>query len=46
MTAQSGFYVYTPLQLADGRCIFVNRGFVPYDHKDPAKRPEGRSTAR
>lgn len=38
---QSGFYVYTPLRLADGRFLFVNRGFVPYDRKDPALRSEG-----
>jgi surfeit locus 1 family protein len=37
---QSGFYVYTPLELADDRYLFVNRGFVPYDRKDPATRPE------
>lgn len=38
---QSGFFVYTPLELADGRFVFVNRGFVPYDLKDPAKRAAG-----
>jgi surfeit locus 1 family protein len=38
---ETGFYVYTPLQLADGRFVFVNRGFVPYDLKDPVKRPRG-----
>lgn len=38
---QSGWYVYTPLELADGRAILVNRGFVPYDRKDPASRAEG-----
>lgn len=38
---QSGFYVYTPLKLVDGRFLLVNRGFVPYDDKDPATRPEG-----
>ncbi|HEU4986300.1 MAG TPA: SURF1 family protein [Rhizobiaceae bacterium] len=38
---QSGFFVHTPLQLADGRYVFVNRGFVPYDRKDPATRPQG-----
>ncbi|MBL8581514.1 MAG: SURF1 family protein [Rhizobiaceae bacterium] len=38
---QSGFYVYTPLRLGDGRILFVNRGFVPYERKDPATRPEG-----
>jgi surfeit locus 1 family protein len=37
----SGYYVYTPLQLDDGRILFVNRGFVPYDRKDPARRAEG-----
>jgi surfeit locus 1 family protein len=38
---RSGFYVYTPLELADGRFAFVNRGFVPYDLKDSSKRPQG-----
>lgn len=38
---QAGFYVYTPLRLADGRVVLVNRGFVPYDLKDAAKRPGG-----
>jgi surfeit locus 1 family protein len=37
----SGFNVYTPLKLDDGRYIFVNRGFVPYSRKDPATRPQG-----
>jgi len=37
----TGFNVYTPLRLEDGRYIFVNRGFVPYDMKDPDKRAEG-----
>ena len=38
---RSGFFVYTPLELADGRYAFVNRGFVPYALKDPSKRPLG-----
>ncbi|WP_168247525.1 MULTISPECIES: SURF1 family protein [unclassified Mesorhizobium] len=37
----TGFNVYTPLQLEDGRFVLVNRGFVPYDLKDPAKRRQG-----
>ncbi|KGF67740.1 cytochrome oxidase [Hoeflea sp. BAL378] len=37
---QSGYYLYTPLQLADGRFLFVNRGFVPYDRKEASTRPE------
>lgn len=38
---ESGFYVYTPLQLQDRRILFVNRGFVPYAMKDAAKRRMG-----
>lgn len=38
---QSGFFVYTPLALADGRIVLVNRGFVPFDRKDPATRLQG-----
>jgi len=38
---QSGFDIYTPLQLDDSRIVFVNRGFVPYDRKDPATRQAG-----
>ncbi|MGV8936315.1 MAG: SURF1 family protein [Allorhizobium sp.] len=37
----TGYYVYTPLVLADGNILFVNRGFVSYDDKDPKTRPEG-----
>jgi surfeit locus 1 family protein len=35
---QSGWYVYVPLTLDDGRTLIVNRGFIPYDLKDPARR--------
>ncbi|RCS23373.1 SURF1 family protein [Phyllobacterium salinisoli] len=38
---RSGFYVYTPLQMADGRAVLVNRGFVPYDSKEAGTRAEG-----
>jgi surfeit locus 1 family protein len=38
---ESGLFVYTPLALPDGRRIFVNRGFVPYDNKAPATRAQG-----
>ncbi|WP_163875448.1 SURF1 family cytochrome oxidase biogenesis protein [Rhizobium laguerreae] len=41
---QTGFYVYTPLELADGRILFVNRGFVPYDNKEPETRMQGQLT--
>lgn len=42
----SGFNVYTPLQLDDGRYLLVNRGFVPFDRKDPATRREGQVEGR
>ncbi|QPC87022.1 SURF1 family protein [Mesorhizobium sp. NBSH29] len=39
---QSGYYVYTPLLLAEGgRVVFVNRGFVPFDQKDQKTRFQG-----
>lgn len=37
----SGFYVYTPLERADGSIVFVNRGFVVMDLKNPDLRAEG-----
>ncbi len=37
----TGYFVYTPLERAAGDYVWVNRGFVPYDLKDPAKRAEG-----
>ncbi|WP_246735937.1 SURF1 family protein [Agrobacterium sp. a22-2] len=37
----TGFYVYTPLELADGRTLFVNRGFVAYEDKAPEARAAG-----
>ena len=40
MTARSGFYVYTPLRMPFGRFVFINRGFVPYDLKDPKRRQQ------
>jgi surfeit locus 1 family protein len=35
-----GFYIFTPLRLADGAAIMVNRGFVPTELRDPARRGE------
>jgi surfeit locus 1 family protein len=40
---QSGWNVYSPLQLIDQRIIMLNRGFVPYDLRDPAKRGESQA---
>ncbi len=36
----SGWNVYTPLRLDDGRVLLVNRGFVPMDRRDAATRPD------
>ncbi|MBB3659536.1 surfeit locus 1 family protein [Rhizobium sp. BK650] len=41
---QTGYYIYTPLQLPDGRYLFVNRGFVPYENKEPEMRMQGQLT--
>ena len=35
----NGFFVLTPLSLPDGAVVIVNRGFVPPEFADPAKRP-------
>ncbi|MBB3935028.1 SURF1 family protein [Aureimonas phyllosphaerae] len=37
----AGWHVLTPLLLADGAVVFVNRGFVPYERKDSATRQDG-----
>lgn len=36
-----GWHIYTPLETADGRMVFVNRGFVPDEKKAPETRKEG-----
>jgi surfeit locus 1 family protein len=36
-----GYQVVTPLRLANGKIILVNRGWVPEARKDPAARAEG-----
>jgi surfeit locus 1 family protein len=36
-----GYEVVTPLRLAGGGVVFVNRGFVPAELKDPAARATG-----
>jgi surfeit locus 1 family protein len=35
-----GWKVVTPLQSPDGGAVLVDRGFIPYELKDPAARPE------
>lgn len=38
---RTGYYVFTPLTLDDGRFLFVNRGFVPFEQKDSSTRLAG-----
>nr|WP_246717607.1 SURF1 family protein [Microvirga flocculans] len=35
-----GYYLITPLKLATGAIVMVNRGFVPADLRDPARRTD------
>ena len=36
-----GWHVYTPLEWAPSQVVWINRGFVPDERKDPASRREG-----
>ncbi len=36
-----GYWLLTPLRSDDGLTVFVNRGFVPPEKRDPATRPDG-----
>ena len=38
-----GYWVMTPLTLADGSVVLINRGFVPADRADPSRRAEGQA---
>ena len=37
-----GYYLMTPLRLADGPIVMINRGFIPNEMRDPASRPQSR----
>jgi len=41
---QQGFFLFTPLRLSGGGTVMVNRGFVPTELRDPAKRPGSQPT--
>ena len=36
-----GYWVFAPARLAGGSIVIVDRGFVPTDRKDPARRAQG-----
>lgn len=38
---QVGWHIYTPLEMSDGRILFVNRGFVPQPLKESDTRKRG-----
>jgi surfeit locus 1 family protein len=38
-----GYQIVTPLREADGRIVFVNRGYIPGELKDPTKRSAGQT---
>ncbi|MGH6663808.1 MAG: SURF1 family protein [Pseudolabrys sp.] len=37
----AGYWVFAPARLSGGSVVVVDRGFVPYDRKDPTTRPPG-----
>jgi surfeit locus 1 family protein len=40
----AGYHVITPLKLADGDVLLVDRGFIPENRKAPASRAQGERT--
>jgi len=40
-TSGPGYWVFTPVRLADGASVVVNRGFVPEGRQDPKSRASG-----
>lgn len=41
LRGEAGFHIVTPLRLADGAVLLVDRGFVPTDRKAPPTRQAG-----
>lgn len=41
LNGEAGINVVTPLKMDDGKTILVNRGWVPFELRDKAQRPDG-----
>jgi surfeit locus 1 family protein len=41
LKGDAGFHVVTPFRLSDGTIVFIDRGFVPTDRKEPSTRAAG-----
>jgi surfeit locus 1 family protein len=41
----SGYWILTPLRVADGSIVLINRGFVPADRPDPSDQPSAVTAA-
>ncbi len=41
LNGNPGYHVVTPLRVAGGRVVFVDRGWIPLDRKDPRTRAQG-----
>ncbi len=41
LNGRVGLHVVTPFELADGRVLMIDRGWIPEAGRDPATRPEG-----
>ena len=45
LASDRGFWIFTPLRLdGSGKTVFINRGFVPENLKDPSKRVNGQTS--
>ncbi len=45
LNSDRGFWIFTPMRLdGSGKTVFVNRGFVPEDKKEPSRRVVGQTT--
>jgi surfeit locus 1 family protein len=44
LNGNAGYHLVTPFRLADGRVLFVDRGWIPLDRKERQKRAAGELT--